>query len=121
MQDITKDFLKFLRLLNAHKVRYLIVGGYAVGFDGNEYSPAFFMKPDNILMIGREPWRIDLFTTIKGLDFKKIYGNRVEYELNGIKIPFVGKADLIVSKKASNRDRNRDDIRRLTTNDKLGE
>ena len=26
-----KDFNEFLRLLNCHKVRYVIVGGYALG------------------------------------------------------------------------------------------
>ena len=29
---IPQDFREFLELLNKHKVRYLIVGGYAVGF-----------------------------------------------------------------------------------------
>jgi len=29
---IPQDFREFLELLNEHKVRYLIVGGYAVGF-----------------------------------------------------------------------------------------
>jgi hypothetical protein len=28
------DFSEFLRLLNAHEVRYLLVGGYAVGYHG---------------------------------------------------------------------------------------
>jgi len=28
------DFKEFLQLLNAHKVEYLLVGGYAVGFHG---------------------------------------------------------------------------------------
>jgi len=28
------DFKEFLRLLNAHKVEYLLIGGYAVGYHG---------------------------------------------------------------------------------------
>ena len=28
------DFKKFLRLLNAHQVEYLVIGGYAVGYHG---------------------------------------------------------------------------------------
>lgn len=31
---INDDFKEFFELLNAHKVHYLIVGGYAVGFHG---------------------------------------------------------------------------------------
>jgi hypothetical protein len=30
--NLPKDFSEFIELLNAHQVRYLIVGGYAVGF-----------------------------------------------------------------------------------------
>ena len=29
-----QDFKDFLKLLNSHKVKYLLVGGYAVGFHG---------------------------------------------------------------------------------------
>ncbi|MEQ8535367.1 MAG: nucleotidyltransferase [Imperialibacter sp.] len=32
--ELSKDFKEFLELLNVHKVRYLIVGGYAVNFHG---------------------------------------------------------------------------------------
>jgi DNA polymerase II small subunit/DNA polymerase delta subunit B len=32
---INKDFKEFIQLLNEHKVRYLIVGGYAVALHGN--------------------------------------------------------------------------------------
>ncbi len=31
---LTPEFREFLALLNAHKVKYLLVGGYAVGFHG---------------------------------------------------------------------------------------
>lgn len=32
--QLTQDFKEFLRLLQSHGVRYLLVGGYAVGFHG---------------------------------------------------------------------------------------
>jgi hypothetical protein len=148
MAELPKNFLEFSKWLNAHEVRYLIVGGYAVihhgyprstvdfdvfvamdkqnakrlsraiadfGFDPKEYSPDFFLTPSSILMIGRIPWRIDVFTTIKGLNFDEAYKKRVYFEVAGVRIPFVSKADLIASKKASNRDRDRDDIRRLNS------
>ena len=34
MLNLPKDFKEFIELLNAHEVRYLIVGGYAVAFHG---------------------------------------------------------------------------------------
>jgi predicted nucleotidyltransferase len=32
--ELHPDFKDFLRLLNSHKVKYLLVGGYAVGYHG---------------------------------------------------------------------------------------
>lgn len=32
--ELNQDFREFIQLLNAHKVEYLVVGGYAVGYHG---------------------------------------------------------------------------------------
>jgi hypothetical protein len=48
--EIQKDFKELLELLNAHKVEYLVVGGYALAFHG---APRFtgdidiFVKPES--------------------------------------------------------------------------
>lgn len=34
MIRLPPDFKEFLQLLNAHKVKYLLIGGYAVGYHG---------------------------------------------------------------------------------------
>ena len=34
MIPIPRDFREFLRLLNKHRVKYLVIGGYAVGYHG---------------------------------------------------------------------------------------
>jgi len=83
------------------------------GFDPTEFAPDFFLTPSSILMIGREPWRIDVFTSIKGLEFNEAYKKRVYLEVAGIRIPFVSKSDLIVSKRTANRPRDQDDLKRL--------
>lgn len=33
--ELSKDFKEFIELLNANKVKYLVVGGYAVGYHGH--------------------------------------------------------------------------------------
>ena len=52
--DITlpPDFKGFLRLLNTHGVRYLLIGGYAVGYHGypratNDMDIGIAMHPQN--------------------------------------------------------------------------
>jgi 2-hydroxy-3-keto-5-methylthiopentenyl-1-phosphate phosphatase len=36
--ELDKDFKEFIELLNEHKVKYLVIGGYAVNFQfsGNQ-------------------------------------------------------------------------------------
>lgn len=146
MDRLPKNFREFCKKLNEHKVKYLIVGGYAViyhghprytgdfdvfvemekgnaaclseaiadfGFDPKEYAPDFFLTPSSILMMGREPWRIDIFTSIKGLNFANAYEHRIDVNIDGVEIPFVGRDDLIASKEASGRHRDHDDLNRL--------
>ena len=52
MLNIPKDFREFIQLLNSNKVRYLVVGGYAVAYHGYPRSTGdidFFLErtPDN--------------------------------------------------------------------------
>jgi len=47
--EVQKDFKELLELFNAHKVEYLIVGGYALAFHGAPRYTGdidFFVKPD---------------------------------------------------------------------------
>jgi hypothetical protein len=35
LMELNQDFKEFIELLNNHKVKYMVVGGYAVGFHGH--------------------------------------------------------------------------------------
>src|SRR5215470_6352056 len=46
--NLPKDFKEFIELLNSNEVRYLLVGGYAVGFHGYPRPTGdidFFVEP----------------------------------------------------------------------------
>ncbi len=59
------DFKEFLQLLNAHKVEYLLVGGYAVGFHG--YPRATI---DMDVWVARDPQNAKkLVTVLKDFGF----------------------------------------------------
>jgi len=103
-------------LINAHKVEYLLIGGYAVsyhgypratvdmdiwiavrpanadrvvaalnefGFDLPDLSPELFLRPWQIIRLGVPPARIEIATTISGVDFAECYAERVEETLGG--------------------------------------
>lgn len=86
----TVDFDVFVAM-NKRNAKRLSKAIAEFGFDPKEYSPDFFLTPSSILMIGREPWRIDIFTSIKGLDFGEAYAHRVYFNIANVQIPFVDR------------------------------
>jgi predicted nucleotidyltransferase len=62
-----------------------------------------FTGPDLILMLGREPFRVDLLTHIPGVVFEDAWPRRVSITLDGETIPLIAREDLITNKKAVGR------------------
>ena len=143
---LPQDFKDFLRLLDAERVEYLLIGGYAVayhgypratedmdlwiasspensqrivkalrkfGFDVPDLAPDLFLKPNSIVRMGVPPLRIELATTISGVEFDECYQARVAEVLDGINVSIINLAHLKENKKASGRFRDLDDLERL--------
>ncbi len=133
---LSKDFKEFIELLNGHKVRYLVVGGYAVAFHGHpRYTKDLevwielssenadkvikaledfgfgsmglksedFLESDQIIQLGYPPNRIDILTSLKILKFEDCFKERVEFELEGLKINFIDLENLKKNKNATGR------------------
>ena len=133
---LAEDFEDFIKLLNNHRVDYLIVGGYAMAFHGkprytgdldiwidisdanaanmllviNEFgfsSLGFkkddFLKENLINQIGFPPLRIDIITSIDGVNFSDANSSKLVIELEGFDVNYIGLQELIINKKASAR------------------
>lgn len=131
-----QDFKEFIESLNANRVRYLVVGGYAVALHGYprytkdldiwiESSPenaqalvlaltqfgmaslgltkSDFLDPDQVVQIGYPPNRIDILSTVSGLEFTSCYAQRVKTILDGVEVNFIDLENLRKNKKASGR------------------
>ena len=136
--DITlpPDFKEFLRLLNTHRVNYLLIGGYAVGyhgypratndmdiwiaihpdnaermvmvlrafgFDTPDLSIDLFLQDHSIVRMGIPPMRIEVLTTISGVQFAACYAERVTAMIDGIDVHLISLPYLKVNKQASGR------------------
>jgi hypothetical protein len=143
---LPRDFKEFLRLLNVHKVEYLLIGGYAVnyhgypratadmdiwtavhpdnanrlvaalkefGFDLPDLSAELFLRPWQIIRLGMPPVRIEIATTISGVDFSECYAQRVEDTLDGVPIALIDLEHLKRNKKASGRHQDLADLENL--------
>jgi hypothetical protein len=146
MIHLPPDFKEFLRLLNAHQVEYLLIGGYAVGyhgypratvdmdiwiamhpdnadrivavlkefgFDPPELSPDMFLKEWQIIRLGVPPIRIEIATTISGVNFSECYAERVTDVLDDVEVNLISLKHIKANKKASGRHQDLADLENL--------
>lgn len=62
-----------------------------------------FETPGTVYQLGLPPARIDLLTQISGVDFEPAWQARVEVELEGRAIPFIGAREQLANKRAAKR------------------
>jgi predicted nucleotidyltransferase len=140
------DFKEFLKLLNAHQVEYLLIGGYAVGYHGYpratvnmdiwiainpgnadkivaalkefgfdlpDLSPGLFLKEWQIIRMGVPPVRIELATTISGVNFSECYAQKVTDKVDGVQVNLISLEHLKLNKKTAARHKDLADIENL--------
>jgi len=70
-------------------------------------------SPDMVCQIGVAPNRIDILTSIDGVEFDDAWKQRVEVNIEGLSVFVLSKAHLITNKKAVGRPQDLADIDRL--------
>lgn len=73
-----------------------------------------FETPDTVYQIGLPPRRIDIMTSISGVDFDEAWESREQVDIDGTQVPFLGRDALIRNKRSSGRDKDLVDLRLLT-------
>lgn len=144
--ELHQDFKEFLRLLNSHNARYLLVGGYAVGYHGypratgdmdiwiemsesnskkvasalrdfgmpdEAISESFFLEKNKVIRMGAPPVRLEIITSVSGVEFNDCYSNREVIKIDNILINFISLKDLKKNKHAAGRHKDRDDLEHL--------
>jgi len=76
-----------------------------------------FVARDIIFQIGVAPRRIDIITSIDGVDFEQAWQRRVEVDIDGLSVPFISKPDLIKNKESTGRDKDLLDVKYLKSVD----
>jgi len=72
-----------------------------------------FLEPDTIIQLGYPPNRIDILTTLVGVDFDACYNDRVEIQIDEIDINFISLENLKLNKKSSGRFQDLADLENL--------
>ena len=76
-------------------------------------SASDFVQPEQVIQLGYPPNRIDLLTSITGVQFEDAWAKRVSGELHGIAVYFIGRDSLIQNKKATGRTQDKADLEAL--------
>ncbi len=83
------------------------------GFSSLGLRKEDFLQPDQIIQLGYAPCRIDIFTSLPGVEFGPCYEKRIEEEIDGVKVSFVDIECLKKSKRASGRTQDLADLEHL--------
>ena len=72
-----------------------------------------FLKDNYVTQLGYPPLRIDILNAISGVDFDEAYINKVEGEVDDLKINFINVNEFIKNKQATGRKKDLGDIASL--------
>jgi len=72
-------------------------GFAALGISTDDFTP------DAVIQLGHPPRRIDLMTSIDGVDFEACYGRRERVNLGGTALEIIGLEDFKTNKRATGR------------------
>ncbi len=143
---VSADFKDILKLLIAHNVEFLLIGGYAVGYHGYprptgdldiwirlsdenarrtaqalqdfgyatvDQTLPYLKDAGKILRMGVPPFRLELSTTIDGVDFAACYENRQTLSVDDVPVPVISLNDLLINKRAAGRPKDLADVDEL--------
>ena len=83
------------------------------GYAPKEKSLPYLKNPEKILRMGMPPFRLEVSTSIDGVEFEECFPRRKTIDLDRMAINFIGYDDLIVNKKASGRLKDLADVEEL--------
>ncbi|MEK6564542.1 MAG: hypothetical protein AABZ65_05910 [Candidatus Omnitrophota bacterium] len=146
---LNEDYKEISQILLNNKVKFLVVGAYAMGAYGypratgdfdiwvesssenskkiyksiSEFGAPLsgvtkktFAEKGIIFQIGVAPRRIDIMTLIDGVTFKEAYKTKEIIEIEGLRIPFLSKENLIKNKQSTGREKDKLDANYLREN-----
>ena len=80
-------------------------------------SPEDFLRPDFVFHFGVPPWRVDILTSIPGVDFREAYAERVVLALGAYQASCISLDWLIKARQASGRPQDLLDLESLIRED----
>ncbi len=93
--------------INAEKILKALAD---FGFGSLNISADDFSIPGKVVQLGNPPVRIDILTSLTGVDWEESYKGWVEGEYGDIKVHYIGRAQFIKNKKSIGRKKDLADL-----------
>jgi len=98
----TKDLDVWIEL-NRRNAANILKALTQFGFGSLGLTEDDFLEPDQIIQLGYPPSRIDILTTLEGVDFEDCYASKVITTIDDIPMNFIDLENLKKNKKAAGR------------------
>lgn len=108
----TKDLDIWIRLEPGNAAR-IVAALRQFGLGSHDLQPADFLVVDQIIQLGYPPNRIDLLTSLPGIQFDECYDKRAVVEIDGLAVNFIDLENLKKNKAASGRFQDLADLENL--------
>lgn len=79
-------------------------------FDLPDLSPTLFQQPEQVIRMGVPPIRIEILTSISGVEFDECHRARIEDEIDGVPVKIISLEHLKINKKYSARHKDLADL-----------
>lgn len=83
------------------------------GFETSGLTVSDFLEPDTIIQLGSLPNRIDLLTSLLGVEFSACYGEKIEVDLERMPVFFIDLENLKKNKISTGRMQDLADVENL--------
>ena len=83
------------------------------GFGASDASEQMFLIAGRVVRMGVPPLRIELLTSISGVEFDPCYARRIKASIDGISVTVISKEDLLANKRSTGRAKDAADVEQL--------
>jgi len=97
---------------NAKRI-YRALAAFGAPLSAFEVAEADFASYDGVLQVGIPPLRIDIINRADGITFDEAIAEGASLELDGRRVPVIGRAALLKNKHASGREQDLADLKTL--------
>jgi hypothetical protein len=91
------------------------------GFESLNLSVQDLIQPESVIQLGFPPVRIDMITTLTGLNWQQIESGKVKGKFGTVEVFYLGKKEFIENKKALGRKKDLADIEAIERVDKTSQ